>query len=200
MHVLDTRQVRTGKRVDRRPVSFVFVFVLRSYYKTSENCLRSRRCWTCSRSGRSARRAGLGEARFVILQDSHIDLVLFVGFFTSRVNRQSLRLPVDGCGGAGSRTLHVLFNLMSCPPRLSQDLFFCMRYVRKTFLFLFCWRVEQQSDEFAGSFYGFHIACVFCCPFHGLLFHSRTRQFVLQCLTGVHGALDRRHHRCASGT
>ena len=23
---------------------------------------------------------------------------------------------------------------------------------------------------------------------------------MLQCLTGVHGAFDRRHHRCASGT
>ena len=93
--------------MDRRPVSFVFVFVLRSYCKTSENCLVSRRGWTCSRSGRSARRAGLGEARFVILRDSHIGLVLFVGFFLSLVNRQSLRLPVDGCGGAGSRTLQV---------------------------------------------------------------------------------------------
>ena len=75
------RQLRTGKSVDRRVVSFVFVFMLRSYYKTSENCLRSRRGWTCPRSGRSGRRAGLGEARFVILQDSHIDLVLFVVFF-----------------------------------------------------------------------------------------------------------------------
>ena len=42
-----------------------------------------KRGWTCSRSGRSARRAGLREARFVILQDSHIDLVLFVVFLIS---------------------------------------------------------------------------------------------------------------------
>ena len=93
---------------------------------------------------RSARRAGLGEARFVISQDSHIDFVLFVVVFlfqqeTSLVNRHSLRQPVVGCGGARSRTLQVrmyCFNFMSSPPRLSQGLFFCMHVNRFFFLTL----------------------------------------------------------------
>ena len=58
------------------------------------------------RSERSARRAGPGEARLVISQDGHIDFVLFL-FFYPFVNRHSLRQPVDGCGGARSRTLQV---------------------------------------------------------------------------------------------
>ena len=133
----------------------------------------------------SGRRAGLEEARFVMLQESHIDLVLFVGYLISlcehaiitAAGRWLRRRQASNAAGA-----HVQCNFMSCPPRLSQDLFFV-----------------EQSDEFAGSFYGFHRFC-FCCPFHGLLLHCCTRQCVLQCLTGVHGAFDCRHHRCASGT
>ena len=89
-----------------------------------------------------------------------------------------------GCGGARRRTLQIFS--------------FACGMCEKVLISLFCWRVEQ-SDGFAGSCYGFHRFC-FCCPFHGLLFHFCTRQFLLQCLTGVHGAFDRRHHRWASGT
>ena len=89
---------------------------------------------------------------------------------------------------------------MSCPPRFSQGLFFCMRYVRKRSYFsllLACRTIRRIRWKFL---WVPSIACVFCCPFHGLLFHPRTSQFVFLCLTAVHGALDRRHHRCASGT
>ena len=76
--------------MDRRPVSFcvrfcVTLFVTRRAKTAAgrRGTGRSRSRRTCSRSRRSARRAGLGEARLVILQDSHIDLVLFVGFLIS---------------------------------------------------------------------------------------------------------------------
>ena len=117
------------------------------------------------------------------------------------MNRQSLLRPVDGCGGARRRALQVrTYSPISCLARhVSRKIFsFAFGMCENVLISLFCWRVEQ-SDEFAGSFHGFHRFC-FCCPFHGLLFHCYTRQFVLQCLTGVHGAFDRRHHRCASGT
>ena len=112
-----------------------------------------------------------------------------------------MRRPVDDCGGARRRTLQVrTYSPISCLARhVSRKIFsFAFGMCEKALISLFCWRVEQ-SDGFAGSCYGFHRFC-FCCPFHGLLFHCCTRQFVLQCLTGVHGAFDRRHHRCASGT
>ena len=65
------------------------------------------------RSGRSARRAGLGEARFVISQDSH----------SNHCGSRSTAVEAPESNAAGA---HVLFNFMSCPPRLSQGLFFCM--------------------------------------------------------------------------
>ena len=117
------------------------------------------------------------------------------------MNTQSLLRPVDGCGGARRRTLEVhTYSPISCLARhvFGKMFSFACGMCENVLIYLFCWRVEQ-SDDFAGSFYGFHCFC-FCCPFHGLFFHCRTRQFVLQCLTGVDGALDRRHHRCASGT
>ena len=108
------------------------------------------------------------------------------------VGRRLRRRQESNAAGA-----HVLFNLMSCLPHLPHDLFFCKRCVRKRsyFSLLLACRTIRRTR----SFYGFHRFC-FCCPFHGLLFHCCTRQFVLQCLTGVHGAFHRRHHRCASGT
>ena len=114
------------------------------------------------------------------------------------MNRQSLLRPFDGCGGARRRGAHVQSNFMCCPPRFSQDLFFCMRYVRKRsyFSLLLAFRTIRRTRR---KFQRVPSLC-FCCPLHGLLFHCRTRQFVLQCVTGVHGALDRRHHRCESGT
>ena len=100
-----------------------------------------------------------------------MDLVLFVGFSISLCEQaiiaaagRRLRRHQE----SNAAVAHVLFNIMSCPPRFSQDLFFCMRYVRKRSFSLFCLGVEQ-SDEFAGSFYRFHRLC-FCCPLHGLLF------------------------------
>ena len=68
----------------------------------------------------------------------HIDLVLFVGFFISfseqaiiaAAGRRLRRRQASSAAGA-----HVQSNFMSCPPRLSQDLFFCMRYVRKRSFF-----------------------------------------------------------------
>ena len=153
---------------------------------------RSRRVAAASRrSGRSARRAGPREARFVISRDSHIDCFLFVAFFflTPFVNRQTWQRPVDGCGGAGSRTLQVrvLFSFMSWLPCLSQGLFFCMRCVRKRshfLLLLTCRTIRRIRPKFLRV----PSLVFFCCPFHCLLF-LRTRQFVLQCLTGAHGAL-----------
>ena len=112
-----------------------------------------------------------------------------------------MRRPVDGCGGARRRALQVrTYSPISCLARhVSRKIFSsACGMCENVLISLFCWRVKQ-SDGFAGSCYGFHRIC-FCCPFHGLLFHCCTRQFVLQCLTGVHGAFDRRHHRCASGT
>ena len=117
------------------------------------------------------------------------------------MNRQSLRRPVDGCGGARRRTLQVrTYSPISCLARhVSREIFsFACGMCEKVIISLFCWR-DEQSDGFDGSCYGFHRFC-FCCSFHGLLFDCCTGQFVLQCLTGVHGAFDRRHHRCASGT
>ena len=132
------RQQRTGKSVDRWPVSFCDRFCVTPFVTRRARTAagrrgsgRSRSRRTCSRSRRSARRAGLGEARFVIWQDFHIDLVLFVGFFISfseqaiiaAAGRRLRRRQASSAAGA-----HVQSNFMSCPPRLSQDLFFCMRY------------------------------------------------------------------------
>ena len=129
----------------------------------------------------------------VILQDSHIDLVLFVVFLIS-LREQAIS------GGARRRTLQVrTCSSISCLARhVSRKIFsFACCMCENVLLSLFCWRVEQ-SDEFAGSFCGFHRFCL--CPFYGFLVLCCTRQFVLQCLTGVRGAFDRRHHRCAWGT
>ena len=76
-----------------------------------------------------ARRAGPREARFVISQDSHIDFVLFVVVFLfpceqaiiAAAGRRLWRRRESNAAGT-----HVLFNFMSCPPRLSQGLFFGM--------------------------------------------------------------------------
>ena len=99
----------------------------------------SRRVAAASRrSERSARRAGPGEARLVISQDGHIDFVLFL-FFIPFVNRHSLRQPVDGCGGARSRTLQVRRCCsISCLVRhVSRKVFsFCMHVNRFFFSFL----------------------------------------------------------------
>ena len=124
MYVLGMRQQRTGKSVDRGPVSFcdrccVTPFVTRRA-RTAEGRRgsgRSRSRRTCSRSRRSARRAGLGEARFAIWQDFHIDLVLFVGFFISfseqaiiaAAGRRLRRRQASSAAGA-----HVQSNFMSC--------------------------------------------------------------------------------------
>ena len=150
---------------------FVIVVVLRPFVTRRARTAagrrgsgRSRSRRTCSRSRRSARRAALGEARFVIWQDSHIDLILFVVFFISfseqaivaAAGRRLRRRQASSAAGA-----HVQSNFMSCPPRLSQDLFFCMRYVRKrSFFSLYFTSVlnnQTNSPEVAvGS-----IACVF---------------------------------------
>ena len=62
-------------------------------------------------------------------------ILSYLLLFNSLVDRQSLRQPVDGChktsNAAGARAL---FNFMSCPPRLSQGLLFCMHV--NTFFFL----------------------------------------------------------------
>ena len=53
---------------------------------------------------RNGRKAGLGEARFVNLANLARQLhrsCLICCLFLPFVDRQSLRLPVDGCGGAG---------------------------------------------------------------------------------------------------
>ena len=134
-----------------------------------------------------------------MLQDSHIDLVLFVGFLISlceqaiiaAAGRRLRRHQESNAAGA-----HVLFNFMSCPLRLSQDLFLCMRYVRKRSyfsLFLVCRTIRRIRRKFPWV-----PSLVFLLSIPWPSFSAR--QFVLQCLTGVHGALDRRHHRCASGT
>ena len=147
MYVLGMRQLKDNKSVDRRPASFcdrccVTPFVTRRARTAAgrRGSGRSRSRRTCSRSRRSARRAALGEARFVIWQDSHIDLILFVVFFISfseqaivaAAGRRLRRRQASSAAGA-----HVQSNFMSCPPRLSQDLFFCMRYVRKRSFFLY---------------------------------------------------------------
>ena len=102
--------------------------------KTSQNCSRTKRGWTCSRSRRSARRAGLGEARFVIRQDSHIDLVLFVGFlisFSEQAIIAAARPRLRRRQASSAAGAHIQSNLKCCPSRLSQDVFFCMRCVGK---------------------------------------------------------------------
>ena len=164
MYVLGMRQQRTGKSVDRRPASFcdrfcVTLFVTRrartAAGRRGSGRWRSRR--TCSRSRRSGRRAGLGEARFVIWHDSHIDLVLFVGFLISlceqaiitAAGRRLRRRQASNAAGA-----HVQFNFMSCPPRLSQDL------CAKTFLFLSFASVSNNQTNSTEVTVG-SIACVF---------------------------------------
>ena len=178
MYVLGMRQQRTGKSVDRRPVSFCdrFCVTLRS---------RTKRSWTCSRSGRSARRAGLGEARFVILQDSHIDLVLFVGFLISFSEQAII--------AAAGRRLRTLPGVERCRcPRLSQDLFFRMRYVRKSSYFsllLACRTIRRIRRKLLWV-----PSLLFLLSIPWPSFHCCTRHFVLQCLTGVHGAFVRIGH------
>ena len=102
MYVLGMRPQRTGKSVDRGHVSFcvrfcVTLFVTRRAKTAAgrRGAGRSRSRRTCSRSRRSARRAGLGEARFVILQDSHIDLSGFICWFFDPLSEQA----GNHCGG-----------------------------------------------------------------------------------------------------
>ena len=175
--------------MDRRPVSFcdrccVTLFVTRRARTAAgrRGSGRSRSRRTCSRSRRSARRAGLGEARFVIWQDSHIDLVLFVGFLISfseqaiiaAAGRRLRRRQASSAAGA-----HVQSNFMSCPPRLSQDLFFCMRYVRKRSYFsllLACRTIRRIRRKLLWV----PSLVFFCCPFHGLLFLSLCQRYCEQ--------------------
>ena len=51
MYVLGMRQQRTSKSMDRRPVSFVFLFLCYALrYKTSQNCSRTKRVWSLALS------------------------------------------------------------------------------------------------------------------------------------------------------
>ena len=103
------------------------------------------------------------------------------------MNKQSLRQPVDGCGGAGESSAvgaRVLCNFMSCPPRLSQGLFF-LHAREQFFLTLGLHTVSTCDGLLFGDFITTYSARGFVAVFTE---------------TGVHGALDRRHHRCASGT
>ena len=141
----------------------------------------------CRRSGSSARRAGPRKARFVISQDSHIGFVLFVGF--SLIPGEQ---PVDGCGGAGSRTMQV---------RMCCSISCLVRHVsRKVFFFL-----HAREQVFFFSLLAFTRS--YCHPRHAMacfrdfITTSSARGSVAVFTdTGVHGALDHRHHRCASGT
>ena len=78
------------------------------------------------------------------------------------MNRQSLRLPVDGCGGAGSRTLQVrTCSSISCLAHVSHKVFsFACDMCENVLISHFCQRVEHL-DELAGSFCGFHPSLVF---------------------------------------
>ena len=67
---------------------------------------------------------------------------------------------------------------MSCPPRLSQDLFF-YAVCAKTFLFLSFASVSNNQTNSPKVAVG-SIACVFCCPFHGLLFLSLCQRYCEQ--------------------
>ena len=161
----------------------------------------SERGWTCSRSGRSARRAGVGEARFVILQDSHIDLVLFVGFLIAlceqaiitAAGRRLRRRQASNAAGA-----HVQSNFMSCP-RLSQDLFFCMRYVRKRSLFSFAGVSNNQTNSLevsVGSIafvFVVHSMAFFPLPCEAIcvLMFDRCMVLLIVAITGAHRAPDR---------
>ena len=61
---------------------FVIVVVLRPFVTRRARTAAGRRgAGPVLGVGGAQEEQGLGEARFVILQDSHIDLVLFVGFF-----------------------------------------------------------------------------------------------------------------------
>ena len=85
---------------------------------------------------RKKNRAGRGSV--CNLARRYIDLVLLGGFLIS-LNEQAIiaaagrRLRRRQASSASSA--HVQSNFMSCPPRLSQDLFFCMRNVRKRSFF-----------------------------------------------------------------
>ena len=188
MYVLGMRQQRTGKSVDRRPVSFCDRFCVTPFVTRRARTAagrrgsgRSRSRKTCSRSRRSARRAGLGEARFAIWQDSHIDLVLFAGFLISfseqaiiaAAGRRLRRRQASSAAGA-----HVQSKFMSCPPRLSQDLF-CMRYVRKRSycsLLLACRTIRRIRRKLLWV----PSLMFFCCPLHGLLFLSLCQRYCEQ--------------------
>ena len=107
------------------------------------------------------------------------------------MNRQSLRQPVDGCGGAGSRTLQVrMCCSISCLVRhVSRKVFsFCMHVNRFFFLTL-----------------GLHTVLLSSSTCDGLLFRDfittySARGFVAMFTeTGVHGAHDRDRRSCAAG-
>ena len=178
--------------MDRRPASFcdrccVTPFVTRRARTAAgrRGSGRSRSRRTCSRSRRSARRAALGEARFVILQDSHIDLVLFFGFLISfseqaigaAAGRRLRRRQASSAAGA-----HVQSKLHVLPATSLARSFLLHAVCAKTFFFLSFRSVlnnQTNSLEVAmGS-----IACVFfffCCPFHGLLFLAMCQRYCEQ--------------------
>ena len=135
---------------------------------------RSRRFAAASRrSGRSARRAGPREARFVISQDSHIDIFLFVVVvvLSAYVNRQSLRRSVDGCGGAGRRTLQV---------RMCCSISCLVRHVtRKVFSFL-----HAREQVFFFLILGLHtvlLSSSTCTCSFGTLSRRIRQEVLLQC-------------------
>ena len=130
----------------------------------------------CAADG-GARGAGQGraeprEARFVISQDRHNDFVLFV---FPLVNRQSLRQPVDGCGGARSRALQVrMCCSISCLVRhVSHKVFsFCMRVNRFFFFSLLAFTRSYCHPQHAiacsfGTLSQPNSARGFCCSVHG---------------------------------
>ena len=170
------RQIRTGKSVDRRLVSLVFFFCVTFLLQDDRKLPQIEK----------------GQSHW-------FGFICF--FFHSLVNRQSLRLPVDGCGGAESRTLQVRMCCQShVLPATSLARSFLLHAVcAKTFLFLsFACVSNNQTNSPEVSLGSIHRLC-FCLPFHGLLFHSRTRQFVLRqvcmvhlivAITGAHRAPD----------
>ena len=104
-------------------------------------------------------------------KDSHIDFVFVC--FSPFLNRQSLRQANAACA-------HVLFNLMSCPPRLSQGLFFLHARELVFFLTLGLYTVLLSSST-----------CD-CLLFRDFIATSSARGFVAGFTeAGVHGALDR---------
>ena len=200
------RSGRSARRAGPREARFVHVVDLARQSRAMvfawwNSCIIRPYCAADGGAGGGAQEEQ-GSERLALQPRKTVTLILFYLFFYSFVNTQSLRQPVDGCEGAGESNAAggMLFNFMSCPPRLSQGLFFSMHVNRLFFLTLGLHTVYcYPRHAMACSFQDF----ITTCSARGLVAVFTGQVCVVHLIvtvTGAHWTRDLRRARTGDST